>query len=340
MTSEVSTSHPSVREQATHWFTRMQSGDATPQEHQACKAWRQADPAHEQAYANVAFFWQASRHLPEDEMRRILAQPDDADAAPAPSRPRATHKRSVRRQLAWGLAGAGMLAAFAVVVGPVWKHAPAQYQRTLATHAGERQEAVLPDGSRLTLNVNTRLQVALYEDRREVRLLEGEAFFSVAPDAVRAFVVLADPATVEVTGTRFNVRRDGQQVSVGVESGSVDVSSGPWWRAQTRRLTAGQALRSRDDGALDQTVAVSMENLTAWREGKMVFDDAPLAAVVRELNRYLPQPARLEAPGLNDYRVAGVFNIDEPDALLAALPAIAPVRVLRQKNGQMLILPR
>lgn len=79
---------------------------------------------------------------------------------------------------------------------------------------------------------------------------------------------------------------------------------------------------------------VQIENVLAWRQGKIVFRNAPLAQVVAEMNRYLARPIRLDVPSLRDYRVAGVFNIDEPEAILAALPAVfgdlAPEEALRR----------
>lgn len=324
-----------LRERATYWFTRMQSGDATAAEQAACQAWRQADPANEQAYANVAFFWQASRHVPEQAMRGLLSESASVDAAACG----ASNSRT-RRRMVWGLAGAGALALAAVMLVPVWLPESAQYQSVWQTGHGERAEVDLPDGSQLNLNVNTQLQVAFYEGRREVTLLAGEAFFTVAPDTDRPFLVQASPLQVEVTGTRFNVRREGEIVSVGVESGAVKVSKAGDWRMRSYALRGGQGVHTDARGELSAVEPIAVDTFASWRQGQVVFENARLDVVIAELNRYLPQAIRLEAPRLRNYRVAGMFHIDDPESLLAALPVIAPVQLVQGLDGQIKVFPR
>lgn len=318
-----------LRQRSAYWFTRMHSGQATPEDIAACEAWRRQDPSHERMYRSIEFFWKASGQLPEKKLRAILAQPDD---------PQKTRRIS-RRQFGMGLAGLCAAAVVTAVAIPTWFSEQAQYRTVFLTQA-ERSEVTLPDGSTLSLNVNTRLEVAFYQGRRHIELLSGEAFFDVEPDAARPFSVQADHTTVEVTGTRFNVRRDPQDISVSVESGTVVVSSGSWWNHARQQLRAGQGMAIGVGEAASEVFAIRVENIVAWREGKIVFENAPLATVVDEMNRYLPQPAHLEAPQLRDYRVAGIFNVDNPNAMMDALPAIAPVRLYRLSDGRIRIVAR
>lgn len=317
------------RTRAAQWFARVQSGQATHEEIDACAAWRRADPAHDAAYRKVEFLWQASGQLPQQELRAMLAASRAATggtAAPA------------RRRFGWAAAAAcAAIAAVAVAVPLLNSETPA-YRAAFETQPGERREVTLPDGSVLSLNMNTRLEVAFFEKRRDIALARGQAFFAVQHEAEREFVVRTDAVTVTVTGTRFDVRQDDSRVAV--ESGSVQVSAGAWWNKTERRLTAGQAVARDAAGNLSAVAPVQIENVLAWRQGKIVFRNAPLAQAVAEMNRYLARPARLDAPSLRDYRVAGVFNIDEPEAILAALPAVAPVQVRVQPDGSAVILPR
>ncbi|ALM81804.1 FecR domain-containing protein [Bordetella sp. N] len=316
-----------IRERAAWWLTRMHSGEATHAEVDACAAWRRADPAHDRAYRGMEYVWRASQHLPEQGLRALLAR--DKPAA-LPSRP--------RRRFAYGAAGMVVAAAAGVTVLPLLRDGPAQYEATFDTVLGERRQLALPDDSVVDLNGNTHLRVALYADRREVELLAGEAFFSVRRDAARPFTVRAGETLVTVTGTRFDVRRDpGGSVDVSVKSGSVNVATGPWWHKRQQDLVADQAVRVVERRISDVT-HVTTDNITAWREGKIVFQDAPLIQVVAEVNRYLALPAQFDAGPLADFRVAGVFNLDAPQAVLEALPAIAPVRVLRLPGGALRIV--
>ncbi|HEY0295078.1 MAG TPA: FecR family protein, partial [Bordetella sp.] len=122
--------------------------------------------------------------------------------------------------------------------------------------------------------------------------------------------------------------------------GAVDVSAGPWWDRTTRQLTADQGVVTDAKGTLGQVAPVNAANVAAWQRGKIVFEDMPLAQVVQEMNRYLPMPASFAAPGLAQYRVGGVFGIDDPLAMMNALPAIAPVRVLQAPDGRLQVVGR
>ena len=328
MSLQDDTSAEELRARAAQWFARVRSGEATHAEIDACAAWRRSDPLHDEAYRKIEHLWRATQQLPQQELRAMLAASRAATGgAPTPR----------RRAFAWGAVACALVAGAAVSVPLLSGEAPS-YRAAFDTQAGERREVTLPDGSVVSLNVNTRLEVAFFEGRRDITLTAGQAFFAVQHDAERKFVVHAPAVTVTVTGTRFDVRSDDSRVAV--ESGSVQVRAGAWWNRTERQLIAGQAVERDGAGDLTAATPAQIENLLAWRQGKIVFRNAPLSQVVAEMNRYLKHPAKLDAPKLRDYRVAGVFNIDDPQAILATLPAVAPVQVREQADGSAVILPR
>lgn len=315
--------------QAVHWFTRERLGTLDDAARLQRDAWLAADPEHLRQYRAVQALWQVADRLPQDEMRAILARTDDEAPRVSP-----------RRRLAIGLGAACGLALAAGVAGPrLWAPA-AEFSLSLSTAKGERSRHTLPDGSLLELNTGTRVNVALYRDRRVVDLVAGEALFTVSPDAARPFVVAAGQAQVRVTGTRFNVRRDGDGVALAVEEGSVEFSAGPWWNKHTRRLTAGYVARYAPGAPLDAPHQENVAAITAWQRGRLVFRDTPLSQVVAELNRYLADPLRIDDPQLGRLRIAGTLAIDEPESVLQVLPRIAPVRVLYPADGGRVLAPR
>ncbi|WP_244193892.1 FecR family protein [Bordetella genomosp. 12] len=315
------------REQAAQWFARERLGTLDVEQRQARDAWLAADPEHLRQYESMQALWRVADGLPQDEMRAILAQPD----RPASSR---------RRQLATGLAAGCALTLVAGVVGPrLWSSAP-QFRQTLATARGQRQRVALPDGTLLELNTDTELRVALYADRRQVDLLQGEALFTVSPDATRPFRVVAGDAQVLVTGTRFNVRREGNRVALAVDEGSVAFSAGSWWNRTTRHLTAGFVAQYTPGMPLDTPHQDNVAVVTAWQRGRLVFRDTPLGQVVIELNRYLRRPLRIDDAKLAQLRVAGTLPIDEPESVLSVLPQIAPVTVLYAGDGGVVLVSR
>jgi len=318
------------RDLAAAWFAYLQSGEATQAQRRRFERWRSAHPEHERQYRNVQQIWQATLQLPESELRGILARREAPAGAPS----------AARRRLGLGLAGACCAAAAGGVGWYFLGEESRQYTARLASARGEHRQEKLPDGSVLDLNTGTRALVRYYAGRRVVELQEGEIFFSVHHDAQRPFLVEAGDARIVVTGTRFNVRFGAEAVHVSVESGSVNVSAGPWWRERTRSLAKGQGMWVSGRDGVGDAVAEDLNAVLAWKRGKIVFEDTPLQQAIAEINRYLPQPARLDAPALRDHRVAGILSIDDPQALIDMLPEFAPVRVYRLPDGRARIVAR
>ena len=318
----------SPREQAIYWFSRERLGTLNAHARQERDAWLAADPEHQRQYRSVEATWSVADSVPQAELRAMLERTESEPAAPR------------RRRFAVGLTAACALMATAGVIGPRLWAPEADFTQALATGKGERHRVVLPDGSLLELNTDTQAKVSLYGDRREVELLAGEVLFTVSPDAARPFTVLSGHAQVRVTGTRFNVRRDGDAVALAVEEGSVAFSAGSWWNRTTQHLTAGYVLRHAQGEPLAAPHQENVAAITAWQRGRLVFRDTPLSQVVAELNRYLREPLRIDDRKLAQLRVAGSLPIDEPEAVLAVLPQIAPVIVLYPPDGGRVLAPR
>lgn len=325
---------------AAHWFSRMHSGETTETDRQAFAAWCSADPAHEREYQKLTAQWDAVLSLPEARLRGLMQATNDTQALHVAPPPPAMSRRRFGLRMVAACAlpvAAGLLAAPYV--------APYLFDRgekrlNYATRKGERRQVTLPDGSILHLNGDTRLAARFGAKERRVELAQGEAFFEVQHDTSRPFVVEGGVGQVTVTGTRFNVRRDSESLQVSVESGSVRLESGPWWRHSEHRLGAGQQAIAYASSPLGEVTQVNVDNLTAWQRGKIIFNNVPLATVINEMNRYLMQPASLDAPALGPYRISGVFSVDDPLAMIDALPAIAPVSLDRLPDGRVRVLAR
>lgn len=324
------TCDPGHPRDAAQWFARMHSGEATEEDRRGFEAWLTADAQHGRQYRNLAYLWEAARVVPEARLRALAE--DVAAAAPRTVRP--------WRRLGVGLVCACLLAGVVSLPDTSRPLVSPLERLELATHKGERRQTTLPDGSILTLNADTRVIVRFDGEQRLVELRRGEAFFDVRHETSRPFVVDAGMGQVTVTGTRFNVRRDVETLQVSVESGSVLVQSGRWWHRSEHRLAAGQQTVAHAGKALDPVAPVHVGQVAAWRRGKVIFSNTPLADVVSDMNRYLRKPVMLDAPRLAQHRVSGVFSIEDPQAMIDALPAIAPVRVLRPEDGSVRIIAR
>lgn len=320
------------RDAAAYWFARVHSEQMSQAERQMFDAWLRADPVHELEYRRARGIWNASSQLGADRLRALV---QDVPATSRPPTPAPT-----RRRLMAGLAVACIAAVVAGVLLPRWNAGDPDYAAQYGTQSGQRQHVSLPDASVVDLNTATQLSVMLYADRRVVMLDAGEATFSVTPDQSRPFFVEAGGTTVRVTGTRFNVRREGDAVRVAVDSGTVAVESGGWWNRNQVLLVAGQGTHTLADGGLSPAGTVDVVNLLAWHRGRTVFRDVPLSEAVSEMNRYGHTPIRMSGPDVESMRISGVFSVDNPRAFLDLLPAIAPVRVQNGADGSPVIVRR
>ncbi len=189
----------------------------------------------------------------------------------------------------------------------------------VATRRGEQRTLELADGSTIQLNTHSSLAYHLSATQRHVELRDGEAFFNVAKDPARPFIVTAGKAEVRVLGTQFSVRRVSGELEVLVKEGTVDVIPEPRLLGPNapRRveLTPGSRLRMEAAGEEIRVAAVDVGRALAWRSGVASFDAAPLDEVVAEVNRYAEAPLAIEDDALRAVRVSGRFRVGDVESV-------------------------
>lgn len=242
--------------------------------------------------------------------RDSRAIPSASDPASQTRRPFAAIER--RRFV---LAGAGAIAA-SLIGGIVWVRSA----RTYSTALGEIRKMPLPDGSTATINSASEIDVRLAAGRREVRLASGEAWFQVAKDPSRPFLVEAGGVIAQAIGTAFSVRRFENGAEIIVTEGVVE-----GWAAQADghriRLTAGQhayignnaAIRLVGDSQTD------VDRTLAWRSGSIDLQGRSLADAIAEFNRYNQRKLVLADPALAAEQFDGIFRTDDPEGFSVAV---------------------
>lgn len=327
-----------IDQEAARWQLRVEQGlDAGDQ---AClQAWLAAAPDHAAAFAR-------HRALSE-ELGALPAEGVHALRAGLPRRP-ARQATDAARRAWWGrtvrwVPQVGVAALVCAVVGAGWLgHAWWQQQpvftQSYATARGQALAVTLPDGSTLQLDTATRAEVTLYRDRREVALPEGQALFAVQKDAARPFDVVAGPVRITVVGTRFAVRHTAGDagVRIAVEEGRVRVAA-PADADAGLLLAAGQAFVAGSDGEPGTVSAVARGGVAPWREGRVAFDDTPLAQALAEFERYGDTRLRITDPAVGALRLSGSFDVRNADSFARAIQRMLPVR-LRAQGGQMEIV--
>ncbi|MET3493532.1 FecR family protein [Variovorax boronicumulans] len=337
---------PGLDDEALDWFVRRTGGGFGAGDEAVFQAWLEADAGHRSAYARLQDDGAAIDRLPAAGLR-ILRANLKADLAAE----RADARPSRRRFLvpAFSAAAVAAVAGVAGVMG--WNHWQAQpvFAQDFSTPRGQQLQVRLPDDSYLRLDTATRVQVTYYRQRREVKLVAGQAVFSVHGDAARPFDVLAGPLRITVVGTRFSVRHtpglpgdDG--VRVAVEEGRVRVrrvgaDASAAASAKALDLSAGQQTVGDAHGVLAPVSPISTAGIAPWRDNRLSFDNAQLDQVLAELERYGDTRLVIRDAAVASLRVTGTFNPARPDSFIRVLPQAAPVR-LRDADGAMEIVRR
>ena len=314
-----------VRDDAARWFVRLQEPAVSADEQQRFDAWLNQHPQHRDEFQLLQGLWTAADLLPAPRLKAL-----------AETRPARRERRSLLR---YAVAASVLAVALGLGLFSGLNH-PGGYSAEFSTALGERKHVALPDGSVIDLNSRSRLQVHYEKDRRLIELSEGEAMFSVEHDSSRPFVVEAGSGKITVTGTRFDVRRDVTQTRVAVEQGTVKVQGHDAPDNEFINLTAGLGTHVDAQGKVAAAYAVNPAELTAWRGGKLVFNNARLSEVAAEVSRYREQPLTVSNPGVANLRLTSVFKSDNTDALLKALPNILPVAIRTLADGSQEIISK
>lgn len=305
-------------QEAAAWFAQLNALSVKTKALEDFQVWRR-DPVNDAAYERIEAIWARAGRLSQhpDTAR------DVADALARTRRPDGLGRLWSRKaRLGYGavaLAAAATLAVtFVIGRGEAYE-----------TGLGEQRLVSLEDGTRLRLDTDTEVRVRFSRSGRTVTLNRGQAFFEVAHDRARPFVVRADGVAVRALGTRFDVRRLNGEVQVTLVEGSVEVTD---TAADARwRMTPGEGL-STDGQALPAPEPVDVAKATSWTSGRLIFRTTPLAQAVAEVNRYSAQKVVIDTPDLQAVPVNGVFEVGDTQAFVAAVSGLFQLQVTQTKD--------
>lgn len=327
-------------EAASYWLVRIDGGLLPAEEQAQFDAWLSASPANDAAFARATAAWKVFDAAAGDP--NLDALRETALAAGHESRRGlwlGLGAGVAASLLAMGVFGAGFLPSpvhreLARAPRPMVSaaSAPATHpdRGDFVTAKGERRTVALADGTAITLNTDSAVRVDYQAERRLVRLLRGQALFEVARNPARPFVVQAADRQVTALGTVFEVRLDPDRMKVTLVEGKVvidaigDVPAKDAALMVPTVLTPGQSLVAMI-GAPGQLAKVDVDQQLRWREGFVEFNDVPLEAAVREMNRYSSHELAIRDAGIGDIRVSGVFRTGNPERFAAILAEILPI---------------
>lgn len=278
-----------LADEAAKWLLRLREQPGAAALRKDFDAWVARSDRHAEAWRAARLMWQLTGTL-----------------GPAQTVP-ANRNTAFRR---WGAVTAAALAAcLALVILPALQ---LRWQADYLTAAGETRTLDMADGSRVHLDSASAFAVDFTASRREIRLLSGQAFFEVAPNRDRPFVVRAGEAQVTVTGTAFDVRLQPAEIVVEVQSGNVRVDYPEWAGTMEAVLSPGQRLKVARDGRVAEITDVVAAQVAPWRRGRLLINSATVGQLVEEIRRYRPGLIVLTDDVLARRQVTGVFDLRDP----------------------------
>jgi transmembrane sensor len=308
--------------EAADWFARLSRTPIETEELTRFQRWSR-DPANLAAYNEIEDISRAVRDLRDDPALRAAAK--DA-LARSPERPRRAVAADWRVWSA-GLALAGTIGAAVVVLKPFTAE-------TYSTRIGEISSLRLDDGTQVRLNTDSKLRVRFSGGLRRVELVRGQAYFEVAHDTARPFVVAAGLADVRAVGTQFDVRRTGEEVRVVLAQGRVAVT-GRQAGKDSWTLAPGQGLVLGGASAAPSPIPVDVAAATSWRTGTLTFHGATLAETVEELNRYSKTKIVLEDSAPRGQVVNGAFQAGDVAEFVSAATLLFGLKATPLENGDI-----
>jgi transmembrane sensor len=348
----------SILEQASHWWELLHSGSASTADHREFGEWVARSPERVEAYLQTARLVKAIRSpqliwpgtAAEVLIREAKASPEavlrfSTGRVAAPVDRAGT--RHFHNRFAWGAAAVLFLG---IGVAFFMLEAPQEFRTAL----GEQRSVLLADGSRVTLNTASAIEVTLRKGRRIVRLVQGEALFEVAHEASRPFEVRAGNGVLNDVGTQFNVDMRSSGTTVTVVEGRVAVGAttpNGDAGAQTVHRRPGTASEALILGANDRIVitpsglgapqhGVNVAASVAWTQRQLMFEHRPLSEVAEEFNRYNRDRIDIESAELKRQEVTGVFEAKDPASFVAFLSSIPGVEIREGADGAHIVTIR
>ncbi|MGB8364392.1 MAG: FecR family protein [Rhizomicrobium sp.] len=320
--------NPGQLDEAIDWHIRLSAPDTDAATWEAFTLWLEADPANREAYDHIE---ELDAELEQPGLRDTFAAGEHASGLVRLGRAPVERRRIPIS--AW-IAGAALAAAALIIA--VMPHTSAPASVDFETQIGETKSVALSDGTQIDINTDTRIVVALDRSVRHVTLDHGEVLFRVAKDPVHPFIVTVGDRDVRVVGTVFDILYSDGTTTVTVAEGHVGVLPRST-SVQTKAiaLSPGDQFVHKDGTSTSTVERINPGDALAWRQGYLIYRNAPLSKVVSDLGRYFAAPISLEDKTVASQRFSGVLRVDNESAILKRLSQFLPVTIEHQPGGRI-----
>ncbi|WP_047533752.1 FecR family protein [Methylotenera sp. N17] len=319
-----------LRESAIAWFIRIRDAEADDVIRSKFEQWLMSSQAHQQAYADISKMWETFGSTSDLEKLAGVAEQNIYLQ-------KAERSQHVKKYIV------GLMAAVAIGLGGLlgfqsWRAQPTM-QMMAQTEVGQIKSQRLNDGTLLTMNMGTVIEVTYYRDQRLVNLKQGEAIFDVARDERRPFIIDSGKAKITVLGTRFAVNRMKKLVRVSVDHGTVKVE-----QHDSKNIESPDSLILHD-GEVAEVNAYRSEpthvqrqasDAFAFEKGMVIFEEADMDEIAETLSRYRKLPLIVEQPVSAKVHISSMLKADAIETFINQMPEMAPVSIVQTSKATII----
>lgn len=291
-------------EEALGWVVRLSSGEATAEDYDNFRHWRDESKVNAAALIRARTLWlQLGAALPtaERQRRRRLSE-------------------GFARKAAVGLAGAAAVLLCIGVGQRYWSN----WRYDAATSVGQVKTVILPDGSRVMLGGDTALNIDYRHGARAIQLARGEALFSVIHDPNRPFTVRAGIGEIRDVGTVFDIKLQGEGARIVVAQGAVEVAS----NGRRTPLVADRSL-SLSPARFGPVTLVNAKLETAWSRGSLMLENTSLSDIIAALGPYYDGKIVLLNKAADHERLNAAIDLNRLDGWLSGLAKTHSLHLMR-----------
>ena len=297
-----------IENQAVEWLVKLNNPNLSDTDIEKFNQWLAESPVHQAAYIKAEQIWAASEKL-------VV---------------RSSSKSSLRT---WQYALASLVIVLCIGFYQYQLNSTTSYE--FYTAIGEQKTFDLVDGSKVTLNNQSKLTFSINNNSRKVQLESGEVLFHVTADSKRPFDIETHDGMIRVVGTTFSVNRYSTSTLVTVVEGRVALGQKPladdsFVASQVLGQSQQQTLTEAIKGVEPKQVDVKTE--LSWREKRLIVRDEALSEVVAYLEKSFPVKFTIDSKELRERRITAVLDLSNLDQVLLVLETSLSIKIERDSE--------
>ncbi|QDF28543.1 FecR family protein [Halarcobacter anaerophilus] len=307
-----------MKEQAVYWLSCEKEG-FTESRKLEFENWLKENPSHQKVYNRMKFIHKIPKSLSEKN-REDLSQKVHKELS----------KTKLSLKIKYYYSGAAVLILILFFsLFKTYDNNSLQYEKIYVTDVKNLSKQSLPDGSIISLDAKTNLNIEFYKNRREAFLTNGKVIFSIAKDKSRPFVISSDNIQIEVVGTKFEVINLDNKITINVQEGRVKTYhlNKNKKRENTIILTKADTITYTNKGEVNNYSKINPEKIAIWQDDLINFNQVTLKEAFTEFAKYTNHTFEFSSNEIKNYLVTGEFKSNQLDIFLNTIIKIYPIKI-------------